>query len=61
MNNLGLILFSSILSYVFGFGIAQFSLTETSQNAPITCVKGAIIFMLFKIYFYPYFKSKFIK
>ena len=56
MKNIGLIIITAILCYIIGLGIAEFSPTETSENAPIICLKGGLIFMIMKIYVFPYFK-----
>ena len=61
MKNIGFIIFAAIISYIVGLGIAEFSPTGTSENAPMTCLKGGLIFMILKIYALPYFKLKFIK
>ncbi|MBQ0147710.1 MAG: hypothetical protein KBS93_04540 [Flavobacteriaceae bacterium] len=58
MKNIGLILLTAILGYFLGLGIAEFSPTGTSENAPLICMRGGIIFMIGKIYIFPYFKAK---
>ena len=59
MKNIGLIFTAAIFSYLGGILIAYLSPTGTSQNAPIICMRAGIIFIIGKIYIYPYIKTKF--
>jgi len=61
MKNIGLILITAILCYAIGLGLAEFSPTGTSQNAPLRCMSAGIIFMIAKLYIYPYLKFNLLK
>ena len=48
----------AILGYIVGWVIFYLSPTGTSQNAPTTCLFGAITFLFFKDYLIPYYKNQ---
>lgn len=48
----------ALCGYLIGLLISYISPTGTSQNAPFTCITGSIIFLFFKDYFIPYYRSQ---
>lgn len=47
----------ALCGYLVGLLISYISPTGSSQDAPITCIAGSIIFLFFKDYLIPFYRS----
>lgn len=50
-------IYYAICGYLVGLLIYFISPTGSSENAPISCLSGALTFLVFKDYLIPYFRK----